>query len=99
MTTPSEQEEQWFKDQELKNRREREAELGQASTQAERDARRQAHYMKCPKCGADLAEHDYEGVKIDSCTECRGVWLDAGELEQLTAEKGAGFLGFLRGRK
>ena len=99
MTTPSEQEEQWFKDQELKAKREREAQSTEAMTQAEREARRQAHYLKCPKCGGDLAEHDFEGVKIDSCNDCKGVWLDAGELEQLTQEKGAGLFGFLRGRK
>ncbi|MNS57633.1 hypothetical protein D3C72_905280 [compost metagenome] len=99
MTTPSEQEEQWFKDQELKARREREAAEAAASGTQDLEARRQAHFMKCPKCGGDLSEHDHEGIKIDSCNDCKGVWLDAGELEQLTAEKSSGLLGFLRGRK
>ena len=99
MTTPSEQEEQWFKEQELKNRQEKEADAASKQTEAERMARKQAHYMKCPKCGGDLAEQDYEGVKIDVCGDCRGVWLDAGELEQLSHEKGAGLFGFLRGKR
>jgi len=98
MTTPSEQEEQWFKDQELKNRREREQSHDAELTEAERLARRQAHHMKCPKCGGDLAEQKHEGVSIDVCTECKGIWLDAGELESLTHEKSAGLFGFLRGR-
>ena len=98
MTTPSEQEEQWFKDQELKNRREREAAEAAASGSQSLEARKAAHWMKCPKCGGDLAEQDYEGVRIDVCTDCKGVWLDAGELEEISAEKGSGLLGFLKRR-
>lgn len=49
---------------------------------AEREARQ--HFMKCPKCGADLAERTWQNVSIDVCTRCRGTWLDAGELEMLT---------------
>ena len=41
----------------------------------------------------------YEGVKIDVCGDCKGVWLDAGELEQLSHEKGAGLFGFLRSKR
>ncbi len=36
---------------------------------------------RCPRCGIPLQEHDREGVKIDCCSQCNGVWLDAGELE------------------
>lgn len=42
--------------------------------------------MHCPRCHtADLAERDRDGVKIDICPSCRGVWLDRGELDQLIA--------------
>ena len=44
---------------------------------------RKAHFMKCPRCGADLKEETHDHVKIDICPECRGVWLDAGEMEIL----------------
>lgn len=37
----------------------------------------------CPKCGADLIVLELDGVEIDHCPECRGTWLDAGELELL----------------
>ncbi len=37
--------------------------------------------MRCPKCGMELIEVDYKGMKIDKCSECEGIWLDAGELE------------------
>ena len=44
--------------------------------------RKQAH-MKCPKCGGDLKEEDRGSVKVDVCQECKGMWLDAGELDLL----------------
>ena len=44
---------------------------------------RKSHYMKCPKCGANLAEVTREHVAVDVCASCGGMWLDAGELEVL----------------
>jgi Zn-finger nucleic acid-binding protein len=52
-----------------------------AATAAE--AERRSHFMKCPKCGHDLETMNYEGIAIDRCTNCAGIWLDPGELEQL----------------
>ena len=40
--------------------------------------------MRCPKCGMELIEIDYKGIKVDKCSECEGVWLDAGELEAIS---------------
>lgn len=49
-----------------------------------RDAlERQAHFMKCPKCGADLKEETHGHVKLDVCPECKGMWLDVGEMDLL----------------
>jgi uncharacterized protein len=48
-----------------------------------RTQERKAHFMKCPKCGADLQEQSVEHSKIDVCPECHGMWLDAGELDLL----------------
>ncbi len=40
--------------------------------------------MKCPVCnGVDLRIADRQGVEIDYCPQCRGVWLDRGELEKI----------------
>ena len=40
--------------------------------------------MKCPVCtGIDLKIADRQGVEIDYCPECRGVWLDRGELDKI----------------
>lgn len=42
--------------------------------------------MKCPRCETTaLEEKDREGVVVDICSQCRGLWLDRGELEKLIA--------------
>lgn len=40
-------------------------------------------HMKCPVCKIDLAMSERSGVEIDYCPECRGVWLDRGELDKI----------------
>ena len=57
----------------------------------QRELERQQHYMRCPKCGAQLAERELQHLKVDVCTECNGMWLDAGELELLRATERHGF--------
>ena len=40
--------------------------------------------MKCPVCtDTDLVMSDRQGVEIDYCPNCRGVWLDRGELDKI----------------
>ncbi len=40
--------------------------------------------MKCPACKTpDLVMSDRNGVEIDYCPQCRGVWLDRGELDKI----------------
>lgn len=39
--------------------------------------------MRCPLCEVSMKEVERRGVLIDVCPECRGVWLDRGELEKL----------------
>jgi hypothetical protein len=39
--------------------------------------------MKCPNCDNSLVMSDRNGVEIDYCPECRGVWLDRGELDKI----------------
>jgi acetyl-CoA carboxylase beta subunit len=68
-----------------------------AKLDAERKAaERSKHYMKCPKCGADLKETELKQVKVDVCPDCKGLWLDAGELELIGKVKDSAMSGFLR---
>ena len=39
--------------------------------------------MKCPNCNATLVMSERQGIEIDFCPECRGVWLDRGELDKI----------------
>ena len=42
--------------------------------------------MKCPRCETTtLDERDRDGITVDACPSCRGLWLDRGELEKLIA--------------
>jgi uncharacterized protein len=43
----------------------------------------------CPKCQGRMRTYERSGVTLDQCTECRGIFLDRGELEHLVdAEQG-----------
>ena len=48
--------------------------------------------MKCPNCNETLVMADRQGVEIDYCPKCRGVWLDRGELDKII-ERAAGYTG------
>lgn len=39
--------------------------------------------MKCPVCSVDLTMSERQGIEIDYCPQCRGVWLDRGELDKI----------------
>lgn len=39
--------------------------------------------LTCPKCQGAMRTYERNGIQIDQCTECRGVFLDRGELERL----------------
>ena len=39
--------------------------------------------MQCPICNVSLQMTDRQGIEIDYCPQCRGVWLDRGELDKL----------------
>ena len=39
--------------------------------------------MRCPICNVILLMSDRQGIEIDYCPKCRGIWLDRGELEKI----------------
>jgi Zn-finger nucleic acid-binding protein len=55
--------------------------------------------LSCPVCQGEMREVNKHGVLVDTCTQCRGVWLDRGELEKLIglAEPSADTQGRARG--
>jgi len=46
--------------------------------------------MKCPADGTELTMTERQGIEIDYCPQCRGVWLDRGELDRII-ERSASF--------
>ena len=45
--------------------------------------------LVCPKCESPMRSYERNGVTVDQCTGCRGVFLDRGELERLVDAEGA----------
>ena len=45
--------------------------------------------MKCPLCNVDLVMSERQGIEIDYCPQCRGVWLDRGELDKIIERSAA----------
>lgn len=45
--------------------------------------------MICPKCHGSMRTYERNGVHVDQCTECRGIFLDRGELDRLVDAESA----------
>jgi len=87
---PSEKEEEYFARIEFEKKKKLEHEKHLKLAAEEKKRLKELHFMRCPKCGMELIEIDHKGIKVDKCSECDGVWLDAGELESAAClEKGA----------
>lgn len=44
--------------------------------------------LVCPKCAGQMRSYERNGITVDQCTECRGIFLDRGELERLIEAEG-----------
>lgn len=77
---PREDEEEYFARMEFEKKKKIEDEKRKKLAENEEKSLRELHYMKCPKCGMELIEIEYKGIKMDECSACKGIWLDAGEL-------------------
>lgn len=90
------EEEYFFKlNKELIERRRRELDEERKSRQV--TEQRKAHWLKCPKCGSDMRETDLQGIKVDRCSNCSGIYFDQGELELLLqTQQPQGFLAGMR---
>ena len=80
---PSEAEQGYFAREEAARRQRAALEENKQLAEAERERRKQLHFMKCPKCGMDLAETTFRGVTIDKCYGCGYLGFDDKEIELL----------------
>ena len=82
---PSRNEEEYFALREAELHRERH----RKAIQSHEDEERKTHFMKCPHCGADMDTVSVDGVTIDRCTECHGVFIEAQAADGLLRAKQA----------
>lgn len=45
--------------------------------------------MNCPSCNIPLVMSERQGIEIDYCPQCRGIWLDRGELDKIIEKAAA----------
>ena len=81
---PSEKEEEYFAKLEFEKMRKIELKKQENLAESEKKKLKELHFMRCPKCGMELLEIDYKSIKVDKCSGCEGIWLDAGELETIS---------------
>lgn len=82
---PSDKEEEYFAKEEIQRRLKAQAEKTLRLAEEEKQRLRELHYLHCPKCGNKLEEAVIREVTVDMCPGCHGIFLDAGELEKITA--------------
>ncbi len=83
---PSSTEEEYFAREEIEKKRKLALQQSEEMAAKQREELKQLHYMKCPKCGMDLQTLSKGRVEIDTCFNCNGVWLDAGELDAIVKQ-------------
>jgi uncharacterized protein len=83
------QEDEYF----VKKERELLAKLKAKQEAENKAAGKNAAHMTCPKCGEPLKARSFQKIEIDQCTGCNGIWLDAGEMEQVAGKESDSWLG------
>lgn len=86
---PSGKEDEYFTKKEFERLKKIEQEKHSKLAEVDKKKLKDLHFMSCPKCGMELIEIDFKGIKVDKCSECEGIWFDAGEFETVSKlEKG-----------
>ena len=85
-------EDEYFAKIEFDRKKEKLAAQARQMKQDEKKKLKELHWMRCPKCGMELVEIDFEGIKVDKCSTCLGIYFDDGEVQQLVDKNKPGFL-------
>ena len=92
---PSDKEEEFIKREELQRLKRLRRQAARETAEKEQARLKEQHWMRCPKCGMELAEVEYSSVVVDACFACGGMFLDQGEMEKILGfveRKERGFL-------
>jgi len=92
---PSDSEQEWIHRQETERLRQARERAASETAEAEKTRLRELHWMRCPKCGMELAEIDFRGVQVDACFACGGMFFDHGEVDKIAGAEDPGFFGRL----
>jgi hypothetical protein len=93
---PHQNEDQHILELEIRRRLEKLEAEQKAMANEEKKRQKELHWMHCPKCGNELSTQLYGQVEIDVCPSCRGLWLDANELETIVASESGLFKSALK---
>jgi len=83
-------EDEWFQNFEqemIRDAKRRRKQVAKAALSKEAEELRELHFMHCPKCGSTLNSLDLEGITVDKCPQCEGIFFDRGELDELLLKK------------
>lgn len=83
------QEDEYF----VKKEKEQLAKLKAKQEAEAKEAAKKAAHMRCPKCGEPLKVRSFQKIEVDQCSGCGGIWLDAGEMEQVAGKEESSWLG------
>jgi len=75
--------EDYFRKRDHEKLKEYRGKLKKIQLTEEKEARKKLHFMHCPKCGAEMQIVKLEGIEVDKCSECIGIYFDNEELEKL----------------
>ena len=88
-------EEEYFARIEFERRQKQLKEKPRQMEEEEKKRVKDLHWMRCPKCGMEMIEIDFEDIKVDKCSSCLGIYFDDGEIAQLVEKNKPGFMGRL----
>ena len=92
----NETEEEYFARVDVEKRKALAEQRAKAMAEDERRRLKESHWMHCPKDGQDLITVSLHGVQVEQCGHCNGMWLDAGELDELVKSDRSGLIEKLR---
>ncbi len=88
MGKPSHEEAEYFTKIEMEKRQAMAEKVKSAMKAEELEKLKALHWHHCAKCGFEMHSVVFKGVTIEKCPHCGGIYLDAGELEQLAGKEG-----------
>ncbi len=93
---PTNFENEFFARQEYERLKKLHDEEAKKMQEEEKRKLKELHHMHCPKCGNKMIEISFKDIQIDECPECKGIYFDNGELDQILKSE-TGLLGKISG--